>query len=71
MTSNETNESIFISSFRFKLKPIFHQKLGSRWLPNANEIDTKKHEMYMANARYLRLGPNATYIPLTCVGVLR
>ena len=23
------------------LKPIFHQKLGSRWLPNANEIYTK------------------------------
>ena len=22
-------------------KPIFHQKLGSRWLPNANEIYTK------------------------------
>ena len=25
----------------FILKPIFHQKLGSRWLPNANEIYTK------------------------------
>ena len=25
--------------------------------------------MYMANARILRLGPNATYIPLTRVGV--
>ena len=24
--------------------------------------------MYMADARTLRLGPNATYIPLTCVG---
>ena len=23
------------------LKPIFHWKLGSRWLPNANEINTK------------------------------
>ena len=23
------------------LKPIFHWKLGLRWLPNANEIDTK------------------------------
>ena len=23
------------------LKPIFHQKLGSRWLPNPNEIYTK------------------------------
>ena len=22
-------------------KPIFHWKLGSRWLPNANEINTK------------------------------
>ena len=25
----------------------------------------------MSNARNLRLGPNATYIPLTCVGVWR
>ena len=24
--------------------------------------------MYMADARTLRLGPNATYIPMTCVG---
>ena len=24
------------------LKPIFHWKLDLRWLPNANEIDTKK-----------------------------
>ena len=31
----------------------------------------KKEEMYMANMRILRLGPNATYIPLTRVGVLR
>ena len=23
------------------LKPIFHWKLGSHWLPNANEINTK------------------------------
>ena len=36
-----------------------------------NEIDTKKREMYMANVRNLHLGPNATYIPLTCVGVSR
>ena len=27
--------------------------------------------MYMANARILHLGPNATYIPLTCVWVSR
>ena len=31
----------------------------------------KKHEMYMANAKIFRLGPIATYIPLTRVGVLR
>ena len=37
------------------------------WVPNANEINTKKHEMYTANARNLRLGPNATCILLTCV----
>ena len=24
------------------VKPIFHRKLGSRWVPNANEIYTKK-----------------------------
>ena len=30
---------------------------------------TQKIEMYMANARNLRLGPNATYIPLTCIKV--
>ena len=41
------------------LKPIFHEKLGSHWLPNANEIDTKKYEMYMANTRNLHLGPIA------------
>ena len=32
------------------VKPIFHWKLGLRWLPNANEINTKIHEIYMANA---------------------
>ena len=41
------------------LKPIFHWKLGLRWPPNANEIEKKKKEMYIANA---------TNIPLTCVG---
>ena len=25
-----------------QLKPIFHRKLGSRWVPNANEIYTQK-----------------------------
>ena len=35
-----------------------------------NEIDIqKKKEMYMVNARILRWGPNAAYIPLTRVGV--
>ena len=29
---------------------------------------TPKKEMYMANASNLRLGPNATYIPLTRFG---
>ena len=46
-------------------KPIFHSKTG----PDANEIDTKKSEMYMANARTLRWDP--TYIPLACVWVSR
>ena len=52
-------------------KPIFHWKRGSRWLPNTNEFNTKKHEVYIPNAKILRLGTNATYIPLTCVWVLR
>ena len=30
---------------------------------------TKQHEMYMANAKILHLGPNVTYILLICVGV--
>ena len=29
---------------------------------------TQKKEIYMANAKKLRLGPNATYIPMTRVG---
>ena len=49
------------------VKPIFHWKWGSRWLPNAKEIYTKK-EMYMTNTRNLHLVPNATYIPLIRVG---
>ena len=49
------------------LKPIFHWKLGLRWQMKS----TQKHEMYMANAKILRLEPNATYIPLTCVWVSR
>ena len=53
------------------LKPIFHWELGTCWPPNANEIDTNKHEMYMANAKIMRLEPNATHIPLTHIGVLR
>ena len=31
----------------------------------------KIHEIYMVNAKILRLVPNATYIPLTCVWVSR
>ena len=49
-------------------KPVFHWKLDSRWLPNANEIDTNNMKMYMPNASPSRCGPNATYIPPTCVG---
>ena len=47
--------------------PAMPLKTCLRWVPNANEINTQKHEMYMANARNLRLGPYATYISLTCV----
>ena len=40
-------------------------------VPNANEMATKRDEMYMVNAKVLRWGPIATYIPLAHVGVLR
>ena len=63
------NASGFASQWNIGFKPIFHWKLGLRWLPNANEINTKKHAMYMANAKKLCLVPNTTYIPLTRVGV--
>ena len=49
-----------------KIMPIFQWKWGSRWLPKTNIHKT--NEMYMASTRNLRLGPNATYIPLTGVG---
>ena len=39
--------------------------------PTRMKSTQKKKEKYMANARNLRLGPNATYIPLTCVWVSR
>ena len=32
---------LFFSLIKKIVKPIFHRKLGSRWLPNANDIDTK------------------------------
>ena len=41
------------------VKPIFHWKLGLRWPPKANEINTKKIKCTL---------PTRTYIPLTCVG---
>ena len=34
--------------------PIFHQKLCSRWPPNANEIDTNNMNIHMANANLTR-----------------
>ena len=55
----------FIKQCLLKTKAHIPLEWGSRWLPNANEINTKKKEMYMVNARNLHLGPNTTYIPLT------
>ena len=55
---------IFLNS---GLKPIFHWKWGSRWLPNTNEIYTKKRTVH-GQCQNFALGPNATYIPLTDVG---
>ena len=53
------------------VKPIFHWKLGLPWLPNANEINIKKKKCAYPMREIWGLGPNATYIPLICVGVLR
>ena len=39
-----------------------------KWKPMQMKLTQNKKEMYMANARILRLGPDATYITL---GVLR
>ena len=50
-------------------KPIFHWKLGLRWLQNANEINTKKEEMYMADAKKLPNQPIFHRLALGfCVG---
>ena len=38
------NKRIFLYSIKLqsiRIKPIFHRKLGSRWVPNAKEIYTK------------------------------
>ena len=56
-----------IKEKEIKIKAHIPLKTHLRWVPKANEINTKKHEMYVANARHLSLGPNATYIPLTCI----
>ena len=50
------------------VKPLFHRQLRSCWLPNVNEMDTNKHEMYMADASPNATGLNATYIPPARVG---
>ena len=52
------------------VRAIFHWILGSRWLPNANEIDTKKLNVHGQREPQLR-GPNANYIPLARVGSTR
>ena len=38
------------------LKPIFHWKWGSRWLPNANEIYTQKKKCTWRTPGILRSG---------------
>ena len=51
------------------LKPIFHQKPGSRWVPNANVIDTNnmKSTCPMRCQSESAL-PKLSYIPPACVG---
>ena len=45
------------------------QEMGSPLVPNANEIYTKKHEMYMANASILRWDPTQPIFHLLALGV--
>ena len=37
--------------------------------PQREWNEHKQQEMYMANTKILRLGPNATYIPLTHIAL--
>ena len=46
-------------------------RVGYQMQRKSTQKNETNNEMYMANARNLRLGPNATYIPLTCIGVSR
>ena len=52
------------------VKPIFHWKLGLRWLPNANEINTKNMKCTWPTPEFC-VGTNATYLPLACVWISR
>ena len=49
------------------IKPIFHKKMRSRWLPNANEIDTSTWNLH-GQCQYPTQIPNANYIPLASIG---
>ena len=51
------------------LKPIFHWKWGWSWPPNANEIYTKKNEMYMTINRILRWDPTPPIFQRLASGV--
>ena len=52
------------------VKPIFHCKLGLRWVINANEMSTNNMKCTWPTRQFCIWGPNTTYIPLACVGVL-
>ena len=50
----------------------FHYKTDIAHIPLdivfALATQHEQHEIYMANARILRSGPSATYIPHACIG---
>ena len=53
--------------YRLTLKPIFHRKLGSRWVQTQMKSTQKKRNLH-GQRQHFALGPNASYIPLTGVG---
>ena len=63
-----TGDNIF---FYGSLKPIFHWKWGSRWLPNANEIYTQKKKCTWPTQEICVWDPTQPIFHWLALGVLR